>query len=261
MTQSWSFDAPTGAYKNHALSSKIRMAAIAETKFMQFVRPEDGYGKKKGESITITRVSNIAEPTNGRLVEQVRIPEDTMSITTVSITIAEWGRAVPFTNFSQDLAHFNLENAIQKKLKEQMKLVMDAAAAAAFKTAKVCAIPDGVSSIVFDTDGTPSTTATVGVGVYHIEQIRDYMFGTLKVPPVSGDDYICICTTKFKRSLVGDPSWEKWHTYTDPKSKYNSEVGRIENIRFIETNNFNALSNGVGTGSVLGEAIIFGDDA
>ena len=36
---------------------------------MQFVRPEPGYGKKRGESIAITRVSNIAVPTNGRLNE------------------------------------------------------------------------------------------------------------------------------------------------------------------------------------------------
>ena len=43
--QTWTFDAPTGVYKNHALSSALRLAAIAETKFMQFVRPEPGYGR------------------------------------------------------------------------------------------------------------------------------------------------------------------------------------------------------------------------
>jgi len=38
----WTADAPTGVYKNHKLSAKIRMASIAETKFMQFTRPEPG---------------------------------------------------------------------------------------------------------------------------------------------------------------------------------------------------------------------------
>jgi len=47
--QSWVNDGVTGVYKNHDLSSKIRMAAIKEAKFMQFVKPEEGYGKKKGE--------------------------------------------------------------------------------------------------------------------------------------------------------------------------------------------------------------------
>jgi hypothetical protein len=95
---SWSFDAPSGVYKNHELSSQLRFAAIAETKFMQFVRPEPGYGKKKGESITISRVSNIAVPSNGRLAENNRIPEDELVLSTVAITVSEWGRSVPYTS-------------------------------------------------------------------------------------------------------------------------------------------------------------------
>ena len=72
--QTWTFDVPTGVYKNHTLSGKIRNAALAEAKFMQFVDPEPGYGKGKGESITIKRISNLAVPTNARLTEGVKIP-------------------------------------------------------------------------------------------------------------------------------------------------------------------------------------------
>lgn len=258
---SWTYDAPTGTYKSHAMSSQLRSAAIAETKFMQFVKPEAGYGRKMGESITITRLSNLTVPTDGKLVENVKIPEDDMTITTVAITVHEWGRSVPYTSYSEDLSKFNMENMVQMKLKDQMKLVMDSAAAAAFKTAKVCAIPDGVASIAFDTDGTPSTQATANSNVYHIEQIRDYMFSTLFVPPYEGDDYIGLISTKGKRGIISDPAWEDWHKYTDPKSKYNSEIGRLENIRFIEVNNTSALSGSKGLNSVLGEAVIFGQDA
>ncbi len=258
---SWTFDAPSGVYKNHELSSKLRMAAIAETKFMQFVRPEPGYGKKKGESITITRVSNITVPSNGRLAENNRIPEDELALSTTSITVSEWGRSVPYTSLSEDLGMFNVENMIQKKLRDQMALVMDSAAADAFKDAVVKAIPNGVSSIVFDTDGTPSTTATVNLNMYHVEQIRDYMYSTLNIPPYEGDDYIGLVSTKAKRGLISDPAWETWHKYTDPQSKFKSEIGRMENIRFVEINNTAALSGALGTGGVLGEAVFFGDDA
>lgn len=259
--QTWTYDAPSGTYKNHAMSAKIREAAIADTKFMQFVDPEPGYGKNKGESVTITRISNIAEPTDARLSEIDDISEDTFSLSTVSITVTEWGRAVPFTNLAKDLGAFNLENKIQMKLKDQLQLVMDKAAAAAFKTAKVCAIPDGVASLTFDTDGTPSTAATVNANLYHIEQIRDYMKTTLHVPAYAGDDYIGLASTKFLRGVKNDPKWEQWKVYTSPEAKFNSEVGRIENIRFIEVNNTNALSGSKGTGAVLGEACIFGADA
>lgn len=257
----WSFDAPTGVYKNHELSSKLRMAAIAETKFMQFVKPEQGYGKKKGESITITRVSNIAVPSDGRLAENSRIPEDELVLSTVSITVSEWGRSVPYTSLSEDLGMFNVENMIQKKLRDQMALVLDSAAADAFKDSMVKAIPNGVASLVFDTDGTASTAATVNLNMYHVEQIRDYMYSTLLIPPYEGDDYVCLISTKAKRGLISDPAWETWHKYTDPASKFKSEIGRMENIRFVEINNTAALSSSLGTGGVLGEAIFFGDDA
>jgi N4-gp56 family major capsid protein len=237
------------------------MAAVAEAKFMQFVRPEGGYGKKKGESVTITRVSNITVPTSGQLSEVSRIPEDEISLSTIAITVAEWGRAVPYTSLSQDLGKFDIENVIQKKLRDQMKLVLDSAAADAFQAGKIKAIPTGASALTFDTDGTASSAATVNLNVYHVEQIRDYMFTTLNIPPYEGDDYVCLLATKAKRGLLSDPAWENWHKYTDPSAKYNGEIGRIENIRFIEINNTSALSGSLGTGSVLGEAVFFGEDA
>lgn len=259
----WSYDQPNGVYKSHAMSESLRYAAIAETKFMQFVKPEPNYGKKSGESVTITRISNIDQPADGRLSENVRIPEDELVITTKAITVTEWGRSVPYTSLSQDLSKFDIENIVQRKLKDQMKLTIDSAAATAFKSsdAKVKAIPDGVASLTFDTDGTPSTAATVNLNVYHIEQIRDYMFSTLNIPAYEGDDYIGLISTKAKRGLISDPSWEDWHKYTDPQAKYNGEIGRLENIRFIEINNTSALSGSKGTNGVLGEALFFGADA
>lgn len=261
MAFTWTYDAPTGVYKNNVLSSDLRKAAIAQTKFMQLVRPIPGYGKKKGETVTLTRVRNIAVPANGRIRELQRIPEDTIELTTVSVTVAEWGRAVPYTNLAEDLGKFDPENIIQDQLKKQMALTMDATAATTLKTAPVKAIPTGATSLVFDTDGTASTTATSNLLVYHVEQIRDYMFSTLFVPPFEGDDYVALVSTKAKRGLMNDTNWEKWHQYTDPQAKYKGEVGRLENVRFIEINNANALSNALGSGGVLGEAIFVGDDA
>lgn len=261
MAFSWTYDAVTGVYKNHTLSSDLRSAAIAETHIMQFVSPEAGYGKKAGESITIVRISNINEPTTGTLSESERIPEDNLSMSSVAITVAEWGRSVPFTNLATQLGKFDPGSMVQKKLMEQMKLTMDTAAAAAFKTAKVVVEPTGIASLNVDTAGTATQAATVGLNVYHVEQIRDYMFGTLHVPYYEGDSYIGLVATKSKRSLMADPGFETWHKYTDPQAKYNSEIGRLEQIRFVEINHTNALSNSKGTGSVLGEGLFFGEDA
>jgi N4-gp56 family major capsid protein len=256
----WEFDAPSGVFKSHAMSKRMYMAALENTVFMDFVKPVDGYGRKMGDSVTLTRISTIAEPTSANLSEGNRIPEDTYSISTTSITVSEIGRAVPFTSFAEDLTFFDLENGIQRRLRDQMGLVMDTKAATAFKTAQVKYIPTGVSAGTFDTDGTASTSATANWNVYHVEETRDYLFDTLQTPTWEGDDYVAIFRTLGLRGIKRDPAWEEWHKYTDPQAKFNNEIGRIENIRHIETNHANALGK-VGTNSVLGEGVVFGSDA
>lgn len=260
MSQSWTYDAPSGVFKNHALSAQIRFAAIAQCKFMQFVNAESGFGKKKGENVTITRVSNVAVPTSDVLVEQERIPEDTISITTQSITALERGRAIPYTSLDVDLSYMDIENAIQKKLRDQLSLSMDSVAASASKVGKIKAYLAGTSSITFTTNGTAGGQSVVNLNTFHVEAVRDYLFSTLNCAPYSGDDYMCLLATKGKRGIIRDPQWIDWKKYTDPEAKYNGEIGKYENCRFIEVNNTAALSGSLGSGSVQGESVFFGDD-
>lgn len=259
-TQSWTFDAPSGVFKNHAISSDIRYASIAMTKFMQFSKPVEGYGSKQGSNVTITRVSNVNVPNDDSLIELERIPEDTFSLSTQAISVVERGRAIPYTALTKDLSYFDIENAIQRKLRDQLSLRMDNLCATAFKVGQVKGCPDGIASITFTTNGTANGTASVNLNVYHVEQIRDQLYTTYHVMPYAGEDYMAIVSTKGRRGIIRDPNWEKWKTYGEQDAKFNGEIGRIEGVRFVESNNTNALSGTLGTGSVLGEAVFFGDD-
>lgn len=256
----WNFDVPTGVYKNHALARRLYSVALENAVFMDYVRPIEAFGRKMGESVTLTRISNLAEPISADLIEGERIPEDQFAISTKQITVNEIGRAVPYTSLANDLSWFDLDNPIQQKLRAQMTLVMDTKAATAFKTAKIKYTPTGIASNNIATNGTFGATATANMNVFHAEEIRDYMFDTLLVDPVEGEDYVGIFRTLGIRGIKRDPAWEEWHKYTDPQAKYNGEVGRIENIRFIESNHTRALGK-VGTGSVLGEGVVFGADS
>jgi N4-gp56 family major capsid protein len=257
---SWTFDYNTGTSKSHALSKKLYEAAIAECTMMDFVKPVDGFGKKRGETVTLTRIRNITEPTSAVLSEQDRIPEDQFDLSSTSITVSEFGRAVPYTSLAQDLSFFDLENPIQNKLKDQMKLVMDTVAATAFKSSQLCYVPTGLTTSSITTNGSFSGTATVAMNMFHVEEIRDYLFATLHCPPYEGGDYMAVFHTKSIRGIKRDPAWEQWHVYTDPGAKYNGEIGRIEGIRFVETNHTGAFTT-TGSGSVLGQGVVFGADA
>jgi N4-gp56 family major capsid protein len=257
---SWTFDAPSGTFKSHEMSEALYTVAIEDSVFMDHVKPVPEFGRKMGETITLKRVSAVSEPTSADLVEGIRIPEDILTVTTRAITVGEIGRSVPYTSLAEDLSALDLENSIQSELKRQMTLVLDTKSATAFKNAKVKYAITGPTSNNIATNGTFGATSTDNMNVYHAEEIRDYMYDTLQVPELDGGDYVGIFRTLGIRGLKRDPDWEEWHKYTDPAAKFNSEVGRMERIRFIETNHNKALGK-VGSGSVLGEGVVFGADA
>jgi N4-gp56 family major capsid protein len=94
-----------------------------------------------------------------------------------------------------------------------------------------------------------------------MKQIRDILFSTLNVNPYANGEYVMLAATKACRGLKDDPDFIDWHKYVGPEQMLKGEVGKIENIRVVECNNTSFLSGSKGTGSVLGEAVAFGDDA
>ena len=254
----WEWDAPAGVYKNHALSSKIREVAIADAQFMKWLRPEPGYGKGKGESITITRVLQL--PLAGRVSEIDRLPSGRPAIETKSLTVSEWGFKIEMTEFEKNLTHFDITNQYQKLLKNQMALTMDVMGADAMQTTPYKYIPVTTGG-VFDTDGTPSTTADKNLDVDDLRNIHDELRGTLKCPPMRNGKYIGILSTKAARGIKNDPEYKDWLAPTTSSPLLTGMLKDVEGFTLFETNHFDALPNAVGSGGVLGEAIFFGDDA
>ncbi len=253
----WEWDAPSGVYKNHALSSKLREEAIADVQFMKFMRPEPGYGKGKGENITITRILQL--PLAGRVSEIDRLPSGRPAISTKAVAVSEWGFKIEVTEFERNLAKFDPMNPYQKLLRTQMSLTMDVMAADALKTTPYKYIPVTTGG-VFDTDGTPSTQADRNLNVGDLRQIYDELAGTLKCPKFRGGKYVGILSTKASRGIKNDPEYKDWLAPTTGSPLITGVLKDIEGFTLLETNHFDALSNGIGASSVLGEAIFFGDD-
>src|SRR5580765_1006583 len=96
--QTWT-DVGGGVYKNFTLSDKLYEAAFEKAELINWVTPVDGgFGKSKGDTVNLFTVSGPAEPTSALLQENVRIPEDTITITGTAITVVEFGRAITHSN-------------------------------------------------------------------------------------------------------------------------------------------------------------------
>ena len=261
-TFGWVTDITNGVMLNHALSKKLRFASIAKTKFVGFTRVEPGFGRKRGQSITIQRIRNIAVPTSAVIAEGQRIPVDQFLISTTSITPQQIARSVEYTDLVEQLNNYDVKNPIQFKLRQQMALVLDNLASDAFKEAKIKFIPTSLAGGTFDTDGTPSTQATANISIDHCGVIRDYLSDTIHTDAFEDDKYVGLGSTKLLRGIKNDPAFQVWRRYLQPGDVlYNSEVGAVESIRWIEVNNTAALSNAKGAASILGEGVVFGPDA
>src|SRR5207249_1667050 len=148
-------------------------------------------------------------PSSAVLTEQSRIPEDVFALSTVSITVQEIGRAVPYTSLAEDLSEFDIENPIQRRLTDQKTLTLDTLAATAFKATKLKYACQGSAS--FTSAATGSTAlATSNLNVFHCETIRDLLFATYLTPPWDGNNYMGISHTNGLRSIRRDPAWEQW---------------------------------------------------
>ena len=263
-TFSWTYDATSGTYKSHAMSAELLKLAALKMKIVQFTKKVDSFGRGQGETITLPYYKPIAEPTSAQLEEETRIPIDQLQMGVYTITIKEWGRGVEFTSLAKDLSALNPDAGAQKALKDQMMLCMDTAAAKAFTgtNAKVAFIPTSLTGGVFDTDGTPSTTALVNLTKDHMGVIRDYMANVLHTPFYDGEWYIGLFATKALRGLKNDRVLQSFDKYLRKGDiLYRNEVGMIESIRSVEINHENALSDSIGSGNVLGEGVVFGEDA
>ena len=254
----WVWDAPTGTFKNHALSNNIRREAIADVQFMKFLRPEPGYGKGRGESVTITRILKL--PIAGRVSETDRLPSGRPLIQTKQVTVSEWGFKIPMTQFEQNLAHFNMMNPFQATLRDQMALTMDVMGADALKTTLTKFIPT-VGGGVFDTDGTPSTLSTKNLGITDLRKIWDEMHGNLKIPKFRNGRYVGILSTRAARGIKNDPEYKDWIAPTSSEPLISGRMRDVENFALFETNHTEAMADLAGSSTTTGEAIFFGADA
>ena len=263
-TFTWAYDATTGTYKSHAMSGELLKLAALKLKIVPFTKKINSFGKGMGETITLPYYKAAAEPTSAVLEEATRIPIDQLQMGVYTITIKEWGRGVEFTSLAKDLSALDPDSGAQKMLKDQMNLSMDSGAADAFTgtNAKVCFIPTSLTGGTWDTDGTPSTAATVNMTKDHLGCIRDYLANTLHAPFYDSEWYIGLFATKALRGLKNDRIIQAFHMYLQKGDiLYRGEVGSVEQIRLVEINHERALSDSVGTGSVLGEGVVFGEDA
>lgn len=255
---SWKYDAPTGTYQNFTLSRDLRREAMVETQFMKFFRAEPGYGKQKGQSVTITRILQL--PLATRVGETDRLPSGRPAIQTKQVSVSQWGFKIPMTEFEKNLGYYNIMNPFQQMLRDQITKTMDQMAADAIRKTPIKYTPQSTGG-TFSTNGTAGALSDRNLGIQDLRRIHDRLADDLKCPRFKNGKYIGILSTKAARGIKNDPEYKDWLAPNDTSPFLTGRLKDVEGFALFETNHHAALAQLVGSSSTTGEAMFFGADA
>lgn len=250
--QLWSVNSLGGFFYSLNLSNELREALQPMARFRQFCDVKDAsmQGKQKGQTFTWDVVQNVSTP-GGTLVETNTMPETNFTITQGTLTITEYGNSVPYSGKLEALSKFEVRKPVMQALRNDAAKTFDRAAWTQFNKCLLHAVGTATNAVSFQvTSSTATATNSIAFDNSHAKLIVDYM-KERNIPAYTGDDYIAIGWPTTYRALKD--KLEGIHTYTVPGIQliFNAEIGRYENVRFVEQTN---IVKGVSTDGITGTA-------
>jgi N4-gp56 family major capsid protein len=251
--QVWAVNSLGGFMYSRQLSNVLRMAVQPLVKFRQFcdVRDASQQGKKKGDIFTWDVFSDVATA-GGVLAETNTMPESNFTIIQGTLTVTELGNSVPYSGKLDNLSKFPVMELIQKVLKNDAVKTFDRQAWNQFNQTLLRVIPAGAgtgtdtAAVVLYTNGTVTGTNSIAYNNGHAKSIVDLM-KERNIPAYLGDDYYALAWPTTLRSFKNN--LETIHQYSDTGFKLimNGEIGRYENVRYVEQTN---IAKGLGTDGI-----------
>jgi N4-gp56 family major capsid protein len=207
----------------------------------------------------------------GVLVETNTMPESNFTIIQGTLTITEAGNSVPYSGKLDNLSKFPVIELIQKVLKNDAVKTFDRLAWTQFNQTLLRAVATNTSSgsttanITITTNGTATLTNSSAYDNGHAKYLVDTM-KERNIPAYIGDDYYALAWPTTLRTFKNN--LELIHQYSDTGFKLimNGEIGRYENVRYVEQTN---IAKGTGTDGITTTAwtkalsdwiFIFGND-
>lgn len=160
--------------------------------------------------------------------------------------MTEVANSVPYSGKLDNLSKFPVEDLVDRTLKNDAVKAFDRLAWTQFDQTLLRAIPVGgtnTSAITLYTNGTVTGTNSIAYNNAHAKSIVDAM-KERNIPAYLGDDYYSLAWPTTLRAFKNN--LETIHQYSDTGFKLimNGEIGRYENVRYVEQTN---IAKGRGT--------------
>ena len=249
-------------------SKEILFQSMPILRFEQFAVKKTELGVMPGLTVNFMRYNNLGDAS--QLTEGVRMETNALSASQFSITVAEQGYAVAVSELLLNASFDDVMASSSRLLGRNMAKYLDVSARDTLLTASSVIFghtaPTGAITPVSPYDaGTVSANRAGLTGTYYMrmETIKDGVetLATKDVPRL-GETYVCFVHPHQSRRLRDTPEWIEVSKYAAPGNFMLGEIGRINDVVFIETTQTKKTVNGAGGGTAdLYQSVMMGDNA
>lgn len=196
-------------------------------RFEEFAFRKQEMNGAPGENIKFTIYNDIDR--GGELSEGTSLSGKAMSATQKTITLTEWGNAIKVSEKLLRMSWDDVMSEAATLLGRDYALVRDIALRDA--------LANGVSTKNFTNATATDESGITASDTFDIESIRLAVeqLQTADAPKILGDFYVSFIHPHQAAALRRDTDWISAHQYAGSRNLFNGEIGRWEDVVFIQT--------------------------
>ena len=235
-------------------SKEILFQAMPILRFEQFAVKKTELGVTPGLTINFMRYNNLGQAT--QLVEGIRMQPAALTASQFSITVAEQGYAVAVSELLLNASFDDVMASASRLLGRNMATYLDVSARNTLLQASSQIFgyqkdTGALNNQVYYNVGTPATGNAQMTGDFNLTSQVVYdaveTLATKNVPRL-GETYVCFVHPHQSRWLRNDPQFIEMTKYAAPGNFMLGEIGRLNDVVFIETTQVRNVVNGAGAG-------------
>lgn len=213
-------------------SKEIEFKAMPIMRFTQFADVKTELGVQPGLEIKMMTYNNLKM--GGKLTEGVRMSTQSLSSSMKGISVSERGNAVSVSELALKSSITDIMADATTLLGRDMALVLDCELRDTAIAGAVNVIYARATSATAKITSRANITSANGLTVATIKDAVEIL-STNNTPKFEGDYYICMVHPHQSRVLRDDQAWLETSRYGNPTQIFIGEIGRIDDVRFIET--------------------------
>lgn len=224
-------------------SKEVLFNAQPQLKFEQFANIETQLGTEPGSDIKILKYANLDSPAGGyQLTEGVDMATVALSASLVAVTVAEYGNGV-------SVSEMLLRQSFDKIMQNTSKLLGLDYAQMNDKMLRDALLGNNATLIRKFSNGKANRAALTADDTFNTALVKDAVeeLATRNVPKINNDFYVCFVHPHQARGMRDDSAWINASQYGAPGQIFQGEIGRYEDVIFVETTHVLKLATGAQT--------------